>query len=153
LNSLSETRIFEILMVEDNLGDVLLMTEAFQESRLPAHLSVVGDGEEALDFLGQRGKYHQAPKPDFILLDLNLPRMDGRAFLRRVRREGPYPEMPVVVLTTSRLRSDMREVWDLSVNAYIVKPADLAGFQQTIRSLQDFWKTTIQFAVRPEDIP
>ncbi|HEY5039817.1 MAG TPA: response regulator, partial [bacterium] len=97
-----EKRVFEILFVEDNPADVLQITEAFQENGIPGHLNVVGDGEEALDYLNQGGKYAQAKTPDFILLDLNLPRIDGRTFLRRVKSEGLFKSIPVIVLTNSQ---------------------------------------------------
>jgi len=149
LNNHDEKRIFEILMVEDNPADALLLTEAFKENRISGHLNVVGDGEEALDYLNKKGKYPNAKTPDFILLDLNLPRMDGRAFLKRVKSEGLFKSIPVIVLTSSRSDLDIREVYELNAACYIVKPSNLDGYTETAKKIQDFWMTLVQFPSRP----
>ncbi len=129
---------FEILLVEDNWGDALLMREAFRESGLVVKLSIVTDGEQALAFLNREGIFAEASRPDLILLDLNLPRMDGRGFLRRIKTHPAFQDLQVVVLTTSKLDSDIREVSERDIRGYIVKPVDLDGFLKVTRSLGDF---------------
>ena len=136
-------------MVEDNLGDALLIKEAFKESQIRCHLIVVGDGEEALDYLDRKGKFADAKTPDFILLDLNLPRMDGREFLKRVKSEGLFKTIPVIVLTSSKSDLDIREVWELNANCYIVKPSDLDGYIETVKKIHDFWMNLVQLLPRP----
>ena len=142
-------RIPEILLVEDDPGDVLLITEGFKENRTLAHLIVVGDGEEAVDYLNQKGKYSDAKTPDFIILDLNLPRMDGRAFLRRIKNEKLFKLIPVIVLTGSRSDLDIREVYELNAACYIVKPVDLDGDTEAVKKSQDFWMTLVKFPILP----
>ncbi|HEY5039043.1 MAG TPA: response regulator [bacterium] len=148
MNNQIEKRNFEILMVEDNLGETILTKVAFMENKIPGHLNIVGDGEEALDYLNRQGKHADAKTPDFILLDLNLPRMDGRTFLRRVKIEGFFKSIPVIVLTNSRLDSDIREVYEMNGNCYIVKPSNLAGYTEIVKKLHDFWMTLVQFPPR-----
>lgn len=130
---------FQILLVEDSWGDVLLMREAFRESRLTARLNIVTNGEEALAYLNREPRYAEAVTPDLILLDLNLPRMDGRIFLRRLRNHPRLKGLTVVVLTSSDLDSDLREVKELEAQGYIRKPSDLNGFLQTARILKQHW--------------
>jgi chemotaxis family two-component system response regulator Rcp1 len=129
----------EILFVEDSWGDVLLLREAFRESELPVSLNIVTDGEDALAYLNRDSKYAGAPAPDLVLLDLNLPRMDGRALLRRIKNHPRLKILPVIILTSSTLESDIREVNELNVNSYLVKPTDLKGFNVIARNLWDFW--------------
>jgi CheY-like chemotaxis protein len=129
---------YEILLVEDNWGDALLTKIAFRESRFRGNLSIVTDGEQALSFLNREDPYRKAPLPDLILLDLNLPRMDGRTFLRRLKSQEKFRELKVVVLTSSKLDSDFREVVEMKTNGYLVKPLDLYGFFQMVRDLTDF---------------
>ncbi|HEY5038134.1 MAG TPA: response regulator [bacterium] len=149
MNNHDEKRIFEILMVEDDPADVLLITAAFKETRIQCHLNIVGDGEEALDYLNRKGKYADVKTPDIILLDLNLPRMDGRAFLKRVKSEGLFKSIPVIVLTSSRSDLDIREVYELNAACYIVKPSDLDGYTETVKKLNNFWMTVVQLPSRP----
>jgi CheY-like chemotaxis protein len=149
LNDFFKKRIPEILLVEDDPGDVLLITEGFKENRTLAHLIVVGDGEEAIDYLDQKGKYSDAKAPDFIILDLNLPRMDGRDFLRRIKNEKLFKLIPVIVLTSSRSDLDIREVYELNAACYIVKPADLDGYTEAVKKIQDFWITLVQLPTLP----
>jgi len=130
----------QILLVEDNWGDIVLLREALDGSKLALHLNVVTDGEEALAYLEGEGKYSGTVRPDFVLLDLNLPRMDGRAFLRRLRSHSKLGDMPVVVLTSSRLESDMKEMEDLKISGYLIKPADFKGFQELVKRLWTFWQ-------------
>jgi two-component system, chemotaxis family, response regulator Rcp1 len=129
---------FEILFAEDSWGDVFLFREAFRESNMPVNLNIVTDGEDALAYLNRESKYGGSPAPDLVLLDLNLPRMDGRALLRRIKNHPRFKLLPVVVLTSSTLESDVREVNEMNVNSYLVKPADLKGFQEIVRNLWDF---------------
>ena len=130
----------EVLLVEDSWGDVVLMRDAFREKHLPVNLNIVTDGEDALAYLNREPKYVQHPKPDLILLDLNLPRMDGRAFLRRVKNHPRFKAIPVVVLTSSRLETDIREVFEMNADQYLVKPTDLKGFHETARQLWQLWQ-------------
>ena len=134
--------------MEDNPADVLLITEAFKENRTPVHLNFVGDGEEAVDFLNRKGKYANAKTPDLILLDLNLPRMDGKSFLGRIKPGGLFKSIPVIVLTSSRSDLDIREVYEMNANCYIVKPADLDGYIETAKKIHDFWMTLAQLPPR-----
>ncbi len=136
------------MMVEDNLADTILMKVAFKENRIPGNLNVLGDGEQALDYLNRQGKYTDAKTPDFILLDLNLPRMDGREFLRQVKREGLFKSIPVIVLTSSKLESDIREVYEMNANCYVVKPSNLDGYIETAKIIQAFWMNLVQFPPR-----
>ncbi len=129
--------------MEDSPGDVLLITEAFKESAITTRLNVVGDGEEALDYLNRKGKHTTATAPDFIILDLNLPRMDGRAFLKRIKAENLFKSIPIIVLTSSRSDLDIREVWALNANCYIVKPSDMDGYIETVKKIRDFWMTVV----------
>lgn len=128
----------EILLVEDNWGDALLMKTAFKKRKFEANLTIVTDGEQALAYLNREDKYHSAPLPDLILLDLNMPRMDGRAFLRRVKRQAHFSALKVVVLSVSQLDSDFREMSDMRIDGYLVKPRDLYGFYQMMKDLEDF---------------
>jgi CheY-like chemotaxis protein len=141
-----------ILMVEDNLGDILLLNEAFKEGQVTAKMSVVSDGEEALIYLRRGGKYAGMPVPDLILLDLNLPRMDGRTFLRRVKEDPMFRSLPVIVLSSSNLESDVREAYDMSASCYLVKPSDLEGFQKISKFLREFWEGLVRFPARPRDV-
>ena len=145
MNNHIEKRKFEILLVEDNLGDVILTKVAFKENRIPGSLNIVGDGEQALNYLNRLGKFIDAKTPDFILLDLNLPRMDGRTFLRQVKSEGLFKSIPVIVLTSSKLDSDIREVYEMNANCYIVKPSDLDGYIVTAKKIHDFWMNLVRF--------
>jgi two-component system, chemotaxis family, response regulator Rcp1 len=135
-------KVLEVLFVEDSWGDVFLMREAFRDSRFPVNLNIVTDGEEALAFLKRENKHMEAPEPDLVLLDLNLPRMDGRVLLRRIKAHPRFKLLPVVVLTSSKLDTDMREVLGMEVDQYLVKPADLQGFRATTRQLWDFWQNS-----------
>ena len=131
----------EILLVEDNPGDVRLTQEAFKENKMLNHLSVVWDGEEALAFLRQEGEYAAATRPDLILLDLNLPKKDGREVLAEIKADEHLKRIPVVVLTTSSAEQDILKSYDLHANCYITKPVDLEQFIIIVRSIEDFWLT------------
>jgi len=134
----------EILLVEDNPGDVRLTVEAFNEGKVRNNLSVVADGVEALAFLRREGKYADAARPDLILLDLNLPKKDGREVLAEIKEDPNLRRIPVVVLTTSQEEKDILQAYDLRTNAYITKPVDLDQFLTVVRSIEDFWLTIVK---------
>ncbi|HEX5504737.1 MAG TPA: response regulator [Thermomicrobiales bacterium] len=133
----------EILLVEDSPGDVRLTREALREGKIRNHLSVVPDGVEALAFLRRAGRYAAAPRPDVILLDLNLPRKDGHAVLAEIKADERLRRVPVVVLTTSRDEQDVLRSYDLHANCYIAKPVDLDQFIAVVRSIEAFWLTIV----------
>jgi two-component system response regulator len=135
---------FEILLIEDNPGDVMLTQEAFYEGRLAHRLSVVGDGEEAIDFLRRTGKYADAPRPDLVLLDLNLPKKDGRELLAEVKEDPDLRHIPVIVLTTSESEQDIWRAYRLHANCYLTKPIQMDDFLRKIRSIEDFWLTVVR---------
>lgn len=136
-------RPIEILLVEDNPGDVRLTQEAFKDGKVRNHLSVVTDGEEVLPFLMRQGKYADAPRPDMILLDLNLPKKNGREVLAEIKRDPDLRLIPVVVLTTSKAEEDVLRAYELYANCYITKPVDLEQFLKAVRSIEDFWLTVV----------
>ena len=130
-----------ILLVEDNLGDVRLTEEALKEGKLSSslRLSVVSDGEEALQFLRKEGQYQQAPFPDLIFLDLNIPRLDGREVLRVIKNDEKLKLIPVVVLTTSDAELDILKSYELYANCFITKPVDIDQFIEVVHSIENFW--------------
>ena len=134
----------QILLVEDNAGDARLTQEALKEGRVPSHLNHVPDGVEALAFLRREGKYAHSPRPDLILLDLNLPRKDGREVLAEIKQDQQLKRIPVVVLTTSQSDEDIGRAYHLCANCYISKPVDLNQFFHVIRSIEDFWLTIVR---------
>ncbi len=136
-------RVVEILLVEDNDGDVRLTREALKEGRIRNRLSVVSDGEQALAFLGRQGEYADAPRPDLILLDLNLPRLDGREVLAKIKNDSRFKQIPVVVLTSSRTEQDLLRAYDLHANCFISKPVEFEQFIEVVRSIEDFWLTIV----------
>jgi two-component system, chemotaxis family, response regulator Rcp1 len=129
----------EILLVEDNPGDVRLTVEALREAKVHNRLSIVNDGEEAMAFLRRQGKYADAPRPDLILLDLNLPRKDGREVLAEVKSDPELRSIPVVILTTSQAEQDILRSYELHANCYVTKPVDLEQFMIVVRSIENFW--------------
>ena len=135
------TRPIEILLVEDEPGDVRLTVEALRDARVRNRIHTVEDGVEALDFLRRRPPYTEAPRPDLILLDLNLPRKDGREVLAEIKADPALRTIPVVVLTTSRARDDVLRSYDLHANCFISKPMDLNEFNAVVKSIEDFWLT------------
>lgn len=135
---------FEILLVEDNPGDAFLTKEALRESRFSHRLSVVEDGEEAMRFLRKEGKYQDAPRPDLILLDLNLPKMDGRELLAEIKEDPQLRHIPVIVLTTSDARQDVWGAYKLHANCYLTKPIQMEDFLHKVRSVEDFWLTVVR---------
>jgi len=139
MNMTGTGRLIEILLVEDNPGDVQLTREALHDAKLRNHLSNVKDGVEALAFLRRKGPYSAAPRPDLILLDLNLPRKDGREVLAEIKNDENLRRIPVVVLTTSRDEWDVLGAYDLHANCYVVKPVGLEQFITIVKSIEDFW--------------
>jgi CheY-like chemotaxis protein len=134
----------EILLVEDSPGDARLTREALKDGRIHHHLHVAADGLEALAFLRAEGPHAGAPRPDLILLDLNIPKMDGRQVLAEIKGDPDLVRIPVVVLTTSRAEEDIARSYDLHANCYINKPVDLDQFLLVIRAIEDFWLTIVR---------
>jgi two-component system, chemotaxis family, response regulator Rcp1 len=128
-----------ILLVEDNPGDVRLTREALRGARVANDLQVVGDGEEAIEYLRRRGRYVDAPRPDIILLDLNLPRLDGREVLIDIKSDPDLAKIPIIVLTSSSAERDIQSAYELHANCYISKPVDFTEFIEAVRSLEGFW--------------
>lgn len=133
------THLIEVLLVEDDPGDVLMTKEAFADNKVQNNLSVVSDGVDALAFLRKEGKYADAPDPDLILLDLNLPRKDGREVLAEIKADERFAHIPVVVLTTSGAAEDILGSYRLHANAYVTKPVDFDQFIQVVRQIDDFF--------------
>lgn len=132
---------FRILLVEDNPGDVRLIREGLEQGNVRCALSVVGDGVEAIAFLRQQGRHAEAPRPDLILLDLNLPRKDGREVLSEIKADPKLQRIPVVALTSSEADEDIAEVYGLSANCYLTKPVSLDRFMELVNAVQKFWLT------------
>jgi CheY-like chemotaxis protein len=131
-------------MVEDNDGDVLLTTQALKAAKVANDVHVVPDGVEAMLFLRRQGKYAKAERPDLILLDLNLPRKDGREVLAEIKVDPELRQIPVVVLTSSRAEQDVVKAYDLYANCYVPKPVDLRGLAKIVESIEDFWLTVVK---------
>ena len=138
----------EILLIEDNPGDIRLTQEALKDARMSNNLSVAEDGVEALAYLRGEGPYAGAPRPDLILLDLNLPRIDGREILEEIKADANLRRIPVVVLTTSSDEQDIAACYDLHANCYITKPVDLNQFLAILKSIQHFWFGIVQLPTR-----
>ncbi|MFY1692511.1 response regulator [Plantactinospora sp. WMMB782] len=128
-----------ILVVDDDPGDVLMIEEALADSEVPKSIDVVGDGEEAMEFLFREGRHREANRPDMILLDLNMPRMDGRQVLDKVKSDDSLRTIPIVVLTTSNADTDILGSYNLRANAYVTKPIDLDDFNDVIRRIDEFF--------------
>jgi chemotaxis family two-component system response regulator Rcp1 len=133
----------EILLVEDNPGDVRLTKEALKEGKVYSNLHTVKDGVEAMEFLRREGKYKSVPRPDIILLDLNLPKKDGREVLQEIKTDGELRRIPVVVLTTSKAEEDVLRTYDLHANCYVTKPVDLEKFMVVVKTIDSFWLTVV----------
>lgn len=133
-----------ILLVEDNEPDVVLTQEAFREAKISNSLYVVADGVEALEFLRKEGKFANMPRPDIILLDLNLPRKDGRAVLEEIKADPSLTSIPVVVLTTSSDEQDVIRAYTSHANCYIIKPVDFLQFMNIIKTIEGFWLTVVR---------
>jgi CheY-like chemotaxis protein len=145
--SLGSMRPIEILLVEDNPGDVRLTQEALGEAKVRNNLAVVRDGEEALGYLRRQPPFEEAVRPDLVLLDLNLPRKDGREVLAEIKADPELRRLPVVVLTTSSAEKDILESYNLHANCYITKPVDLDQFVSIVASIEDFWLTIVRLPV------
>ncbi len=142
--NLKRSKAVEILLIEDSPGDVRLTIEALKEAKVNNNLSIVQDGVEAMDYLRQEGSFKNAIRPDLILLDLNLPRKDGREVLAEVKNDPDLKQIPVVVLTTSRSETDVLQAYDLHANCYITKPVDFKQFMTVVKSIEDFWLTVVK---------
>jgi two-component system response regulator len=140
----AESKPVEILLVEDNPGDVELTREALHDTKVHMRLSVVSDGVEALAFLRREREYASAPRPDLILLDLNLPRKDGRHVLAEVKDDPVLRHIPVVVLTSSQAEADIARAYELHANCYVTKPVDLDQFVKIVQSIEQFWFTVVK---------
>ena len=135
----NNTQPIEILLVEDNPGDARLTIEAMREAKVRNRIHVVEDGVEAMEFLRRQGRFGEAPRPDLILLDLNLPRKDGREVLAEVKADPDLKRIPVVVLTTSRAEEDVLRAYNLHANCYVTKPVDLEQFMKIVSQIDEFW--------------
>ncbi len=133
----------EILLVEDNAGDVRLTIEALKEGKVKNNLNVAGDGEEAMAFLRKEGRYADAVRPDIILLDLHLPKKDGREVLAKIKADDSFKLIPVVVLTTSKADEDIMKTYNLHANCYITKPVDFDQFISIVKTIEEFWLTIV----------
>ena len=138
----------EILLVEDNPGDVRLTQEVLKEGKVHNSLSIVENGVQALSFLRKENEYKDAPTPDLILLDLNLPKKDGREVLLDIKKDPELKKIPVVVLTTSQAEEDILKVYDLNANCYVSKPVDLGQFIDVVKSIEDFWLSIVKLPTR-----
>ena len=134
----------EVLLVEDSPGDVRLTKEAFRDANSSIHLHVVSDGVEAMAFLRREGDHARAPRPDLILLDLNLPKMDGREVLANIKQDVGLKTIPTVILTTSEAEADILKSYQLQANCYLTKPAQLDAFESLVKSINDFWLTKVK---------
>jgi len=144
-------KLAEILLVEDNEGDIELTKEAFENARLRNNLHIAVDGEKALDFLFKRGDFKYAPTPDIILLDLNLPRVDGREVLQTIKADEALRRIPTIILTSSQADTDVVESYDLYANCYIVKPVDAVKFMEVVQQVENFWVDVVCLATQTED--
>ena len=133
-----------ILMVEDNEGDVLLTQLGLRDAKIAVDLAVAGDGVEAMEYLRRKGRFGAAPRPDLILLDLNLPRMDGREVLAEVKADPELRNIPVVVLTSSSADADIEGMYALHANCYVVKPVGAKEFEKIVKSINEFWLTVVK---------
>jgi chemotaxis family two-component system response regulator Rcp1 len=136
--------VIEVLLVEDSPGDVRLMREAFKDAKMHINLHVASDGNEAIAFLGRKGEHANAPRPDLILLDLNLPKKDGREVLAELKESPVLKSIPVVILTTSASEADIQGSYQRHANCYITKPVDLEGFLKVVRSIDSFWLSVVK---------
>lgn len=134
----------EILMVEDNPADIRLTKEAFKDAKMLNNLHVVNNGEDAMAFLHRHGNYVNTPRPDLILLDLNLPKKDGREVLAEIKKDPDLKRIPVVILTTSDDEKDVMKAYNLHVNAYIKKPVDLEQFMRIVEAVEEFWLSVVK---------
>lgn len=144
MDKLTTQQGIEVLLVEDNPGDVRLTKEALKEAKVRNNLHVVEDGVAALHFLRREGEFSGVPRPDLILLDLNLPKKDGREVLEEIKADSALKTIPVVVLTTSHAEEDIVRSYNLHANCYVTKPVDLDQFIRIVKSIEDFWLTIVR---------
>ena len=144
MSNVASARPIEILLVEDNPGDVRLLMETFREGRIRNRISLVEDGVEALAFLHKEGEHSSAPRPDLILLDLSLPRKNGQEVLAEVKQDADLKRIPVVVITSSQAEKDILQAYDNHVNCYLTKPVDLEQFMGVVRSVEEFWLSVVK---------
>jgi chemotaxis family two-component system response regulator Rcp1 len=144
MNFAVSPKVIEVLLVEDNIGDVRLTQEALKEGRLLVNLTVARDGIEAMDILQRKNSYAGATRPDLVLLDLNLPRKDGREVLREIKADPALKTIPVVILTTSEADADVRTTYGAHANCYITKPVDMDRFFEIVKMLEEFWFTIVK---------
>jgi CheY-like chemotaxis protein len=140
----TEARPIDILLVEDDPGDELITREAFEHNKINNNLHVARDGEQGLDFLYRRGEFGEAPRPDLILLDLNLPKYDGRQLLEQIKSDADLCTIPVVVLTTSSAEEDVLKSYKLHANAYVTKPVDVDQFMSAVRQIDEFFVQVVR---------
>jgi chemotaxis family two-component system response regulator Rcp1 len=138
----------DVLLVEDSPGDVRLTQEAFRETNRAIHLHIASDGIEAMAFLRREAKHVNAPRPDFILLDLNIPKMDGREVLAQIKSDDDLKTIPTIILTTSDAEADVVKSYQLQANCYLSKPVQLDDFEAVVRSINDFWLTKVKLPQR-----
>lgn len=141
---MNEQKQIDVLLVEDDPGDVLMTREAFEENKVANRLAVVNDGASAMEYLRKEGQYADAPTPDMVLLDLNLPRMDGREVLAAMKSDEALRRIPVVVLTTSEAEEDVLRSYSLHANAYVTKPVDFQRFIDVVRQIDDFFVSVVR---------
>jgi two-component system, chemotaxis family, response regulator Rcp1 len=139
----------QVLLVEDSPGDIRLTQEALKDAKIHINLHVVRDGEQAMSFLMREGEYANAPRPDLILLDLNLPKKDGREVLQEIKESPTLKIIPVVILTTSAAEADILRSYLLHANCYITKPVSLDGFLTVVKSIEDFWMSVVRLPSKP----
>lgn len=137
-------KIIDILLIEDNSGDARLAQEAFKEGKVKNQLHIVNDGVAATDFLYKRNDYKDAPSPDLIILDLNLPKKNGREVLAEIKADDNLKRIPVVILTISKAEEDILKTYNLHANCYIIKPLDFDKFIKVVKSIEDFWLTVVK---------
>ena len=141
-------KVIDVLLVEDDPGDVLMTREAFEDNKVANRLAVVSDGVSAMEYLRKEGPYADAPTPDLVLLDLNLPRMDGREVLQALKQDDQLRRIPVVVLTTSEAEEDVLRSYSLHANAYVTKPVDFDRFIDVVRQIDDFFVSVVRLPGR-----
>ena len=134
-----KAKLIDILLIEDNPGDVDLTREALEESKIKNNLNVAMDGQQALDFLYKKGEFSDSPTPDLILLDLNLPNIDGREVLANIKKHKDLRRIPVVILTSSKADEDILQVYNLHANCYVQKPLDFKSFTEIVKQIESFW--------------
>ena len=146
---LSGPQAIQVLLVEDSPGDIRLTQEALKDAKIHINLHVVRDGEQAMSFLMREGEHANAPRPDLILLDLNLPKKDGREVLQEIKESPTLKIIPVVILTTSAAEADILRSYLLHANCYITKPVSLDGFLTVVKSIEDFWMSVVKLPTKP----